>query len=251
MMGKGFLMFVSVKEMFTDILKWNNDGTFPFIPKETHFLVCSRDICTDMVKNNSSYGMGVSNVYQSKYCNVDFLMSLLPTPQMMEFATTSNFDEFAVDYLERLSGEYPMTDIISICDIVVNRKRPVFIICSRMDFEYQYPYILRDFIDNEFGLHGYMLDEISVDNIEQVCQIGDEDAISKSIQEHINTLLLQTDKDYFINELAEDMEKAYRKMLENRTEEELKKIANEYNLFVSRKDDKERIIDKIIAEIVR
>lgn len=249
--GKGFLMFVSVSEMFTDILRWNNDGLFPFVPKDSYFLICSRTICTSMVKTDSSYSMGVSNEYQSKYKNVEFLMSLLPTPQQMEYVTGVGIDSFSIDYIERLMGEVPMKDIISICDIVANKQKPVFVICSRIDFDYQYPYLLRDFILNEFGLQGYLMEEVDVDNVEQVLQIGEEEAIRKSIEEHVAKLLRQTDKDYFINELAEDMEKAYRDMLGHRTEEELKKIANEYNIFISRRYTKEQIIDRILAEIVR
>lgn len=242
----GFLLFVSLTEFFSDILKKNSDGEFDFKLGDCYILVLSRDITTDVVKSS-----GQVNDFQSKYANVEFINNLLPSVAMMEYATTSGMDTFVDMYVERLGDASKMRDIISICDIVAKRGVPVFVLVSSMDLRTQYPIILRDFILSEFGLQGYLMEDLKGKDISDVVyDIGNRDKIIAAIDEHLDLYLRMTDKEYFLNTLIDDVEKVYRDALNSKPVDELKELAKVKMIFISRRDDKARIIDKLINSIM-
>lgn len=243
----GFLLFLTVTEFFEKILKMNSDGEFEFILRDCYILICSRDLVTDVVRSAG----GSVNDFQSRYANVEFISTLLPSVDMMESATTSGQDALFDMYVSRLYEDSRMQDVISICDIVAKRDTPVFVITTGLEMRTGFPEILREFIKEEFGLQGYLLSDLEGKSIpETVRQIGDKESIAKAIDKHIDKILKTTDAEYFLNSLADDVEKVYREVLESKSIEELKEMAGAKMIFVSRRDDKARIIDKLIQAIV-
>lgn len=250
MKNKGFLLFVSLQEFFSDILKKNTDGELDFKLGECFILICSRDVTTDVVRQRGYGGSFSKNDFQSKYNNVEFITTLLPSVDQMEYATSTGIDTFVEQYTGKLYGEDQMRDIISICDVVANRDTPVFVLSTGLEFRSSYPYILKDFIKDEFGLIGYTMDDLEGKPIDTIYDIGDKDKIAESIKEHIDSVLRQYDKEYFFNTLMDDMEKACRDIMNSKSEEELRTIAKSKSIFISRRDTKERIVEKIIEDIV-
>lgn len=247
-MSKGFLLFVNLQEMFSEVLKMNQNGEFPFELKDSYILVLSRDIITDTIKK-SDFNIGGSHNYQSKYSNVDFIYELLPTATQMEYATTAGMETFIEEYTSRLYGEKQMIDIISICEVVAVRDKPVFVLSTSMEYRCGYPEILKDFFRDEMGLIGYTMDDLRGKSIDTVFNIGDVEEIKKSIESHKDMVLKQYDKEYFFNTLMDDMEKAYKEILDKKSIDDLKGIAKSRRIFISRRDDKDRIIEKIIEDI--
>lgn len=243
---KPFLMFLSLHEFFEDILVRNKEGEIDFKLGDCFILVISRDI-------TSSVGMGSRTAsqtsdFQSKYSNVEFLTTLIPSPDLVEYIQTLGADQFIDTYVKQLQARYPMGDILSIVDSVVNRNIPCFMLCSSADFAQYYPVVLRDYIRDEFGLIGYTVDDIG-DDANVIFDIGDVDEIKKNLNKAIEVYKMEHDKEYFFNSLFDDMEKMYKEMLGKHTEEELRALARERNVFVSRRYDKEKIIEKIIDDI--
>ena len=246
MRNKGFLMFVTITEFFEQILKMNSDGKFEFKLGDCYILVCSRDLMTDVVRS-----AGNVNDFQSKYANVEFISGLLPDVHMMEYATSSGMDTFFDMYVNRLYEPSKMKDIISICDVVVKRDTPVFVLVTSMDMRTNYPDILKDFIATEFGLIGYTMDDFKDKDINTaVREIGDRDSIIAAIDKHVDDLLKSTDKEYFLNSLVDDVEQVYREVLESKSMEELKELAGAKMIFISKRDDKKRVVDKLIRSIM-
>lgn len=244
---KPFLMFLTLQEFFDDILVRNKEGEIDFRLGDCFILVISRDITTGIGLAKREYTD--TNDFQSKYDNVEFLTMLIPSPNLMEYIGTTGVDVFEENYIEQLQARKPMGDIISICDCVANRNIPVFMICSNSDMMTHYPRILRDYIRDEFGLNGYMIEDIKGKDLKIIYDIGDVDKIRKCIEEEIERYKTQHDKENFFNTLFDDMETAYRDMLSKHSEEELRALAKERNVFVSRRHDKETIIEKIIDDI--
>ena len=143
-----------------------------------------------------------------------------------------------------------MKDIISICDVVVNRHIPVIIVVSSMDMnKCMYPYVLQDFFKTEMGINAYMVEDVS-DNWDKIWDVGDTEVIKKNIESHKDMVLKNTDIEYFFNTLVDDMEKAYKEILNTKSIDELKGIAKENLVFISRRDDKDRIVEKIVEEML-
>lgn len=242
----GFLLVATVTEFFGKILKMNSDGQFEFKLGDCYILICSRDLTTDVVRT-----AGDANDFQSKYSNVEFVSTLLPDVSMMEYATTSGMDTFFELYVNKLYEPSRMKDVISICDVVAKRDIPIFMLVTSMDMRTQYPIILVDFIKEEFGLQGYTFEDLDGKDIsETVYQIGNKSDIVKAIDDHVDKLLKETDKEYFLNSLVDDVEQVYREVLESKSVEELKEMAGAKMVFISRRDDKKRIIDKLIRSIM-
>ena len=246
---KPFLMFLSLQEFFGDILKRNNEGEMNFKLGDCYMLVVSRDIITQI--GMASRDFCSTNEFQSRYENVEFLATLLPQAQTMEFLGTAGVDEFAEEYIKTLQAEAPMGDLISICDCVANRGTPIFILFSTGDKQTSFPEILQDYIKEEFGLKGYMVEDLADRSPDIIYDIGDVEKIREAIKVHIDQYLIQHDIERFFNTLTDDMENAYKTMLSQHTEDELRALAKERNVFVSRRYTKEQIIDKIIDDIKR
>lgn len=246
MKNKGCLIFSTLQDLFSTVLKATSKGEFDLNLKDCYILVLSRDILTDTVRTNPST---LTNDFLSRYRNVEFIASLLPTVQQLEIVTTSGMDLFEQEYIARLYGESQMMDIISICEIVANKQVPVIIVSTSLDYRIGFPYTLREFIFTEFGVNGRVVDGGDFDNPEETFNIGDIGKIKEAIEKHKDILLKQTDKEYFFNSIMGDMENAYLEILEEKTLEELRDIAKSNSIFVSRRDDKDRIIHKILDNI--
>ncbi|WP_304411346.1 hypothetical protein [Bacteroides acidifaciens] len=244
---KPFFIIASLPQFFGDILKRNAEGETNFKLGDCYILVVSRDITTSIGMKSRDYTN--VNEWQSRYENVEFITSLIPAAVDMEYLCTTGMDTFLDNYVKMLQARVQMSDIISICDCVVNRSIPIFIIVSSSDLTQQYPLILRDYIQDEFGLRGSMMEDIESNGIETIYDIGNVEEIKKSIAEHIDVYRKQYDTDYFFNTLTDDMQKAYREMLGQHTEAELRELAKERHLFISRRYSKEDIIEKIVDDI--
>lgn len=249
MENKSFLLICTINELFNTVLKKQTDGELKFDLKDSFLLVCSRDIVTDN-KKLASYD-SYSNEYQSKYKNVDFIPSLMPSANQMEFLGCGDTDTFVEQYIERLEGDNQMKDIVSICDVVVNRQMPVIIVTSSVDMTIcLYPHILQEFLKDAMGIKAYLIEDIKDDNWDVIFDIGDIEVIKKNIETKKDEILRNTDVEYFFNTLVDDMEQAYREILSTKSIEELKGIAKENLVFISRRDDKDRIIDKIVSDMI-
>lgn len=148
----GTLLFVNIHDLFYSFAK-DHDLNDYFI------LVSSNDIVASIQERVKISGISTGITYKSKYDNVEFVDTLRPTHSIIEYATR-NLDVFAERYRSQLSSGEAFLDICSIMDMVVTSKQDVIITYSVPDEQILWPHIIREFIEDEFRLTGYLYTDI-------------------------------------------------------------------------------------------
>lgn len=231
---RGCLLFMTVSELFRGFAEY-----YPL--SEFQILVISKDIVTDQKqsKNNLVY-------YESKYDNVDFVPTLYPNAAVMQFAyNCGNKESFLRQYDAQLCSEDCMTDICCIVDMVMNDNVKCIILVTNLDMTVGYIPYLKEFMETRFGFLMYDLYDFN-DPTMDVFDIGNREAIQKQLELEIQDLTGSTNIDAFMNWYTDSMLGKFRKLLEEKSIEQLVDVANSRGIYVNSRWDRERIITTII-----
>lgn len=236
-------LYMTIEEFFTEYVKNNNLDN-------TQILIISRDIVADVKKKE-----GYNNIsYFSKYDNIDFVPSLLPTPTSMEYVYGDDKSRFVEVYEGHLLGDDVFTDIICIADMVVNDGIDVIMLSSKAEFASTFPYALKDFIYNMLGLNVCLAEQLAEaetdEEYEKLLELGDTDDIRKLISQSKKDLTEgKVSEEEFFNKFMEDAPMKYRKILMTKDKDYVISIGKDKGLRMSRRKTKEELIDIITKEV--
>lgn len=240
----GMILYMTIEEFFTEYVKSND-------LERTQIIIVSRDVTAD-IKNRERYN---NIVYSSKYDNIDFVPSLIPTPESMEFAYSDDKTRFIEAYEGHLLSDDVFTDIICIVDMVVNDGINIILLSSRAEFKSQFPYFLKDFIYERFGLKICLSEQLAESETEEeytklIQDIGDVEEIKLLLeQSKIDLTDDASSAEEFFNRFMEDAPVKYRRVLMTKDKEALLEFSKEKGLHISRRKTKEEIVDMIVNEV--
>lgn len=243
----GVILYLTTEDFFMNYVKKNPLNT-------TQIIIISRDIISS-IKKKEQYN---SILYDSKYDNIDFVPTLLPTPSSLEYAYGDDKSRFREAYEGHLLGDDEFSDILCIADMVVNDGIDVILLSSKAEFASTFPYILKELVQRTIGLNiclGEQLAEAETDEeYDKLLDLGDIEEIKRLISYNMVQILSGgiDEKDaskIFFNRFMENAPTKYRKILMTKSEEELLKMAREKGLRLSRKKSKDEIINAITTEV--
>ena len=236
------LLFMTINDLFTSYIKNNNIDM-----NKTNIIVVSRDIEGERKRDTRT-----GSDYESKYKNIDFCIELSPSPHVMEMYTGSSTSMYVEAYQEQLMNTTSVQkDLCAIVDMIVNDGYDIIIICSISEMNMQYFYILRDYIDQVFRLHGYMYQELKDDDTLNSDDIGDITEIKKMLNYQLKTLeLIDENIGEFFNKFKNDLADKYKEVLLNKTIDELVNIGRNKGLYINKHKPKEVIIDHILKKML-
>lgn len=236
-----FILISDVDRFFSNFLFDHKKEAFD----KYEILIVSKDIIADQ-KIVSDDG---TSTYQSRYENIDFDPSLIPTPKVYEFYHGSSPNTYVEAFQDQLMLENRMTSLCCIVDLVVNDDRNVVLLCSRAEYRMEYLHIIVDFLLEQFKIKGYDIDDYL--NKEDITDIGDVEEIRKMLLFHMTNLnLIDTDTGLVMNGLMSDMVEKYKEVLMNKDKEELFKIAVNKGAYVNKRRPKEEIVDHILKKML-
>lgn len=237
------LLYMPVEEFFTEYLRNNKLD-------QTQIMVISRDVIAD-IKVKEQY----NNIsYSSRYDNVTFVPSLLPTPSSMEYAYGDDKTRFYEAYEGHLLSDDAFTDILCIVDIVVNDGIDVIMLSSKSEFASRFPYFLKEFIFDKLGvnvcLSEQLRDATSEEEYEKLLELGDMDEIRVLLEYNKKELTEgKVSADEFFNKFMEDAPAKFRKILMTKDIDHLICFGKEKGLRLSKRKSKEQIVDMIVEEV--
>lgn len=273
----GSLLFINFDDLIMKFAKENDLG-------EYSILIASHEINGSLKVKSAMSGVSTGIRYESKYDNIEFVSSLRPTPQAMEHAYGStDKSTFIGLYNSHLLSVEPFTDICSIVDMVVNSHCNVLIVVSVYEDAANVLSYLRDFIEDEFLLRGYLYDELerlssnyenkplyqkivasldfdvpeSFDGKDFDCivsQYGDEEEIKKQLelQKVIAASMAAKPGEenditaIFFNRFTEDLESKVKEMLLKRDDDSIKDMCRAKEIRIAPKASKEMLVDKLL-----
>ena len=238
----GFIVYATINDFFGEYLR--DSGT-----KLDNFevVVISKDIVSDIRRNNSTTAQ---TEYLSKYKNVDFLMNLFPDPAVLEFYTGSSRDSFISAYRGQLMQSSKLYDICCLTDLVVNDDRNIFLLCSNAEYLMGFMDVLNGIFQEQFKMKIFSYAEFKADP-ECVKDLGDLDEIRVTLayQLDVNDFIDDVTGKFF-NSLYANMEETYRKILMEKSPDELVKLALKKNIYVNKRKPKEYIVNHIIDKLL-
>ena len=240
----GFCLYMTAEDFFTEYVKNNSLD-------RTQILIVSRDFVGD-IKEKQKYN---TITYQSRYDNIDFVPSLLPNPASLEFAYSDSKERFHDAYEGHLLGDDAFSDLICIVDMVVNDGVNIILLSSRAEFKSTFPYFIKDFVLDKFGMKICLAEELEEAESEEeynriITDIRDVEEIRTLLDFHKRELTEdKTSSEEFFNQFMEDAPVKYRKVLMTKDIPYLISMANEKGLHVSRRKSKEFIVDAIVKEV--
>ena len=239
----GVIIYMTLEEFFTEYVKNN-------CINRTQILIISRDVTAD-IKQKERYN---NILYSSRYDNVDFVPSLLPTPSSLEYAYGDDKTRFMEAYEGHLLSDEVFTDIICIADMVVNDGVDVIMLSSKAEFASQFPYYLKDFFYDKLGLKvclGEQLAEAETDEeYDALLELGDIDDIRTIIDYNKKELTEgRTSAEEFFNHFMEDAPTKYRKILQTKDVDYIVELGKDKGLRLNRRKPKDELIDAITKEI--
>ena len=234
----GSLLIMTIDELF---MKFGKDKDL----KQYQILVVSRDIITNIQKKLNN-----DQTYESKYDNIDFVPSLLPTVAAMEFAYGDNEETFFQAYESNLISDETMIDLVSIVDMVVSDNLDVIIVVSILDMKSKFPYFLRNFIVERFKLNCYIYEELLDDESLNPSDIGNVEEI-KTILDYYKASFAESEnaKVEFFNRFTDNMNQKFKSILLSKSVEELVKYANKHGLHVNKRKPKEEIVETLCKKM--
>lgn len=236
-----FILVSDADRFFSNFLFDHKDEPFD----NYEILVISKDIIADQKIVTED---GTSS-YQSRYENIDFDLTLVPTPKVFEFYHGSTPSSYVESYQDQLMLENRLTSLCCIVDLVVNDNRNVVMLCSKAEYRMEYLHILLDFLSEQFKIKGYDIDAYL--EKEDITQIGDVEEIRKMLLFHMTNLeLIDTDTGLVMNSLMSDMVEKYKEVLMNKDKEELFRIAVNKGAYVNKRRPKEEIVDHILKKML-
>lgn len=237
------LIYMTVEEFFTEYVKMNDLS-------KTQIIIISRDVITD-IKKKEQYN---NITYSSKYDNVEFVPSLLPTPSSMEYIYGDDKTRFIEAYDSHLLSDESFSDLLCIADMVVNDGIDVILLSSRAEYASRFPYYLKEFTFDKFGLNICLSEELKeadTDEEYEAClNLGDIDDIKTLIDYNKKELTEgKVSAEEFFNRFMEDAPTKYRKILMTKDVEYLVSLGKDKGLRLSRRKPKESLVDTIVKEV--
>lgn len=150
------LVFISFGDLLTDFAKDHD-------LYEWEILVSSSEISGSLQMRTDSFGIMGGIHYESKYDNIEFIDSLKPTPSSMESAFgggPSSRKRFEEMYTSQLLSSDAMVDICCIVDMMLEENANILIVISDFECSARTHHVLRDFIEEEFGIIGYIYSDL-------------------------------------------------------------------------------------------
>ena len=236
------LLFITINDLFMDYLKNNKVDM-----ESTNIIIASRDIETDIRRNTRT-----GTEYESKYKNIDFAIELSPTPSVLEMYTGSSSAMYIESYREQLANTTVIQkDLCAIVDMIVNESFDIIIVCSISEMNMQYFYILRDYIDEVFRLHGYIYGELKENETLDVTDFGNPDEIRTMLAYQLKTLeLIDENIGEFFNKFKDDLADKYKNVLLSKTVEQLVELGRQKGIHVNKYKPKEVIVDHILKKML-
>ena len=249
---------------------------------EYSILIASNEIIGALKMRSTMVGVSTGIMYESKYDNIEFVSSIKPTANAMEYLYGNSRDRFMELYESHLISAEPFMDLCSIVDMVVNSDCKVLIVMAPYEFAGKIPHYLRDFIESEFSLYGYMYDDISrliehysnkpmyekivssldfdiPDDFDGVhldpilSNYGDKDEIKeklelqKTVAISLNSSVEDDDiKSIFFNKFTEDLESKVKDLLMSRSDTNIKDICRTKEIRIPPNSTKESLVQKIL-----
>lgn len=236
-----FLLVSDVDRFFSNFLFDHKEEPFD----NYEILIVSKDIVADQKIMSDD---GVSS-YQSRYENIDFDTTLMPTPKVYEFYAGSTPSSYVEAFQDQLMMDNRLTSLCCIVDLVVNDNRNVVLLCSKAEYRMEYLHILLDFLSEQFKIKGYDIEAYL--EKEDITDIGDIEEIRKMLLFHMTNLdLIDTDTGLVMNNLMSDMVEKYKEVLMNKDKEDLFKIAVNKGCYVNKRRPKEEIVDHILKKML-
>ena len=276
------LMFIDIETLVTDYAKDHDLAKW-------EILIVSREIVgTLALRSSSSYGITTDVEFESKYENIEFVPSLRPTPSMLETLFDGNgASSFIELYKNRLIDSEPFIDICCIADMIINSDLNVMIVMSDYELKSHIAEVLREFIEEEFGIYGFMysdlkrleiyLGEPSYDKIVEsmpfdvpdtftgrnfeviTCQFNTDEIdklrenleLQKAVASNINAKAGEEDDltSIFFNKITETLEEKVREILNKKSLEMIRELCRKKEIRVSPSATKESLIDRIMANM--
>lgn len=240
--NKGSLLFMTIDNLFTNYLRNR-------VLTNYEIIIVSHDIVSDIRRN----GRNNTKFYESKFANIDFCPSLYPNVITLNVLYESTKKDFYKAYKEYLTTHIScISELCDIVDMVVNRNINVILICSDKDWISDFFYVMRDTIQEMFGLYGISYDEFEVDP-ELLHKYGDEE----DIKAHLEYYIIESDSvdkltGKYINKYVDDKAGILEKVLMNKTDKELREYCESNNIYYNKRKSKEytvaHILDKIMED---
>ena len=279
MKNKGLLLFITFDDLLMSYAKHHDLADYSI-------LVVSNEISGSLKVRSAMAGVSTGIAYESKYENIEFVPSLKPTPNALEYLYSGNQStRFAEMYENHLISAEPFIDLCSVVDMVVNSDCKVIVTMASYEFAGKIPWYLREFIEDEFGLHGYVYpdterlikhrddkktyekilatidfdvpDDFDGIHLEPILQnYGDVEAIKEKLElqkvvaASLNSRVEDDDlKSVFFNRFTEDLESKVREILMSRTETNIKDVCRTKRIRISPSATKESLVEKILHEM--
>lgn len=237
---RGAFMCLSINDFFSKYLSMI-DGD---LGDNYQIIIASKEIITDTVVKE-----GYKSLYISRYENIDFTPELFPSEDVLEYLYGSSRNVFYDKYLDQLNRTNVSKTLCSIADLIANDGTMVYLLASPVDIRTEFIDILKEYFYNSFGIMAYDLEEY-MENPDIIYQ-NDMDEAKTMIQFQINNLKLINERiGVFFNKFTKDMGEAYRKILENKTIDELYVIGTNRGLHINRYKPKQAIVDHIVESFM-
>lgn len=237
------LLYMTIEEFFTEYVKSNRLDN-------AQILIVSRDVVGD-IKIKESYSK-IS--YESRYDNITFVPSLIPSVASMEYVYGDDKSRFTEMYEGHLLGDDVFADILCIADMVVNDGIDVILLSSKGDFASTFPYILKDFVYKQLGINICLSEQLaeaeSEEEYEQLLSLGDMDEIRTLLEFNKKELTEgRATADEFFNRFMEDAPMKYRKILMTKDKDYIIDLGKEKGIRMNRRKSKEELIDILVKEV--
>lgn len=233
-MTNGSIMYMDFSTFLTDFIK-NFDMT------KYEFIIVSDQLI------GSIKGRGQTT--QSKFENFDFAENLYPAQSVMAVYYDAGKELFEDEYMEYLGNTDNLADICCIVDLAVKDGKNVVLLCSDTEYKIGYMDTLALYILNNFKLEVMMYEDYKKD--ESCRYIHNVDEVLEYLKFQMSTLQNSSDFVLMYNRFSEDMAQAYRKILESKSIDCLKELAEQKGIHISpRMRDKEQIVDVIYKRLI-
>lgn len=275
----GSLIFINFDDLIMKFARYNDLADYSI-------LIASHELSGSLKTKGVMSGVSTGISYASKYDNIEFVDSLRPTAQTMEYCYGGDKQRFIEMFNSHLLSVEPFTDLCAVVDMVVNLGEKVLIVMASYEAVAGILDYIRDFILSEFGLHGYMYDELERlityyndkpkyekivkslpfgvsdefdgENIDCIVNnIGNVDEIRERLvlQEQTAAAMAAdpgTENDFlsvFFNRFTEDMEDKVKELLMKRSEDDIKDVCRSKGIRIVPGTSKKVLVDKILHEL--
>ena len=234
----GSLMIASVNDFFGNYLRHNRIFNY-------EILVLGKDIVSENQINDDG-----RIYYRSNFHHVTFCTDISPNSLVEQNAYGLNITEFIETYNRQLMMPDSMMNLCCIVDLVVNKDTNVIMLCSEREFKMGFVEPLREFIFNRFGLYMVTSVECSYDP-GLLTQYGDKLDIKRKLDFQIRENdLVDKGIGKFINKFSDNIEESYRKILMEKSIDELYQYGLKHSIHVNRYKSKEYIVDRIMSRVI-